>query len=93
VLPPGFHRIRHYGLFASTSRVDNIARALELLAVPILPIDAIKAASTDANQPQTPEHPCPCCGGRMTIIEIFEPGSTPRYRPTAPAAAISIDTS
>jgi hypothetical protein len=34
VLPDGFHRIRHYGLFASASRADNIARARELLAAP-----------------------------------------------------------
>ena len=34
VLPTGFHRIRHYGLFASGNRADNIARARELLAVP-----------------------------------------------------------
>ena len=34
VLPSGFHRIRHYGLFASTTRAENIARARELLAVP-----------------------------------------------------------
>ena len=33
VLPDGFHRIRHYGLFASGTRADNIARARELLAV------------------------------------------------------------
>jgi hypothetical protein len=63
VLPAGFHRIRYYGLLASTTRADNIARARELLAVPMLPIEAIKAASTNANEPQTPEHPCPCCGG------------------------------
>ena len=31
VLPQGFHRIRHYGLFAGTGRADNIARARELL--------------------------------------------------------------
>jgi hypothetical protein len=30
----GFHRIRHYGLFASSKRVENITRARELLAVP-----------------------------------------------------------
>jgi hypothetical protein len=29
----------------------------------------------------------------MLIIEIFERGSAPRYRPTAPTAAIWIDTS
>ena len=81
VLPAGFHRIRYYGLLASTTRAENIARARELLAVPMLPIDAIKAASTDANEPQTPEHPCPCCGGRMIIIETFQRGCSPQYRP------------
>jgi hypothetical protein len=93
VLPSGFHRIRYYGLLASSKRADNIARARELLAVPLLPIEAIKAASTDANEPQTPEHPCPCCGGRMIIIETFQRGCSPRYRPTAPPPAIRIDTS
>jgi Putative transposase len=34
VLPKGFHRIRHYGLFANGNRADNIARARELLNVP-----------------------------------------------------------
>lgn len=29
VLPQGFHRIRHYGLFASGARADNIAQARE----------------------------------------------------------------
>jgi hypothetical protein len=84
VLPQGFYRIRYYGLFASAVRVDNIARARELLAVPLLPIDAIKAATTKPDQPKSPEHPCPCCGGRMVIIETFERGRAPRYRPTAP---------
>jgi hypothetical protein len=93
VLPSGFHRIRYYGLFASTTRAGNIARARELLAVPMLPIDAINAASTHTDEPQTPEHPCPCCGGRMIIIETFERGRAPRYRPTAPTVAIRIDTS
>ena len=31
VLPSGFHRIRHYGLIANTTRKDNLARARELL--------------------------------------------------------------
>jgi hypothetical protein len=92
VLPSGFHRIRYYGLFATTTRAENIARARKLLAVPMLPID-INAASANANEPQTPEHPCPCCGGRMIIIETFERGSSPHYRPTTPAAVIRIDTS
>jgi hypothetical protein len=94
VLPSGFHRIRHYGLFANTFRADNIARARKLLAVPKpRNNNAADAGSTDASEPQTLSHPCPCCGGRMIIIETFERGRAPRYRPTAPTVAIRIDTS
>jgi hypothetical protein len=91
VLPPGFHRIRHYGLFANTSRADNIARARDLLAAPKPKSDARE--SDKVEEPQTLAHPCPCCGGRMIIIETFERGRSPRYRPTAPIVAIRIDTS
>jgi hypothetical protein len=93
VLPAGFHRIRYYGLLASASRAANIARARELLAMPLLPIDALKATSTDANQSQTAQHPCPCCGGPMMIIERFERGATPQYRPSTPKLPITSDTS
>ena len=95
-LPAGFHRIRHYGLLASSKRADNIARARELLTVPILPIDAIKHLSTNTNEVQTAKHPCPCCGGRMIIIETFQRGSSPKYHKyqSAPATPpITIDTS
>ena len=34
VLPDGFHRIRHYGLFANANRTGNIALARQLLGVP-----------------------------------------------------------
>ena len=93
VLPAGFHRIRYYGLLASSNRAENVARAREMLALPLLPIEAIKAASSNANEPQTPKHPCPCCGGPMIIIETFQRGCSPRYRPTASVPAIRIDTS
>jgi len=93
VLPAGFHRIRYYGLLASGKRADNVARARELLTLPIIPVDAIKAANTNADQPQTPEHRCPCCGGRMIIIERFERGATPRSHPSPPTPVIRIDTS
>jgi hypothetical protein len=93
VLPAGFHRIRYYGLLASGHRAENIARARELLTPPIIPVDAIKAANTNADQPQTPEHRCPRCGGPMMIIERFERGSTPSYHPSQPTPAFRIDTS
>jgi hypothetical protein len=90
VLPKGFHRIRHYGLFAKAADTDNIARARELLAVASR--QAEPADDTNGNQPPTFSHPCPHCGGRMLIIETFARGSTPR-RPTAPTSPIRIDTS
>src|SRR6266849_5592050 len=93
VLPAGFHRIRYYGLLASGKRAENIARARELLMPPIIPVDAIKAnSSPNAAEPQT-TNLCPCCGGRMIIIERFERGATPHYRPSPPTPAIRIDTS
>jgi hypothetical protein len=93
VLPAGFHRIRYYGLLASGQRSDNVARARELLTLPILPIDAIKAATDSTEQSQAQSRACPCCGGAMLIIERFERGATPHYRPSAPKPTVRIDTS
>src|SRR6201987_3818358 len=45
VLPSGFHRIRYYGFLTCQTRANNIERIRELLAVPLIPVDAIKAAS------------------------------------------------
>ena len=92
VLPAGFHRIRYYGLLASGNRAENVARARELLMPPIIPVDAIKAISPNAAEPQT-TNLCPCCGGRMVIIERFERGATSHYRASSPPPAIRIDTS
>src|SRR5437588_4289764 len=93
VLPAGFHRIRYYGQLASGKRAENVARARELLTLPILPVDTIKVTSTNAIEPQMPKHSCPCCGGRMIIIERFERGATPRSHPSPPTPVIRIDTS
>jgi len=92
VLPQGFHRIRHYGLLASGMRADNIAQARRLLDVPAAQPDAADN-STQADDPKLLSHPCPCCGGRMIIIETFQRGASPRYRPAASTAVIRIDTS
>src|SRR5271170_3677624 len=86
VLPKGFHRIRHYGLFAKNACADNIAHARQLLAV-AKPNGQPTAAAVDPSKPA-----CPCCGGRMIVIEVFERGATPRHRPTAPTTVIRLDT-
>jgi len=93
VLPHGFHRIRHYGLLASGTRADNIARARELLTVPAAQSEAADTNRAEANEPKPLAHPCPCCGGSMVIIETFERGCSPRYRPAAFPTVIRIDTS
>jgi len=93
VLPKGFHRIRHYGLFAKSSCAANIARARELLAVPEPQGEPADADATDPNEPPTRSHPCPCCGGRMIIIETFARGCQPRYQPSTTTVPIRIDTS
>ena len=93
VLPAGFHRIRYYGLLATGKRAENLARARQLLMPPIIPVDAIKAIDPHPAEPEKPTHSCPCCGGRMIIIERFQRGATPHYRPSPPTPAIRIDTS
>jgi hypothetical protein len=91
VLPKGFNRIRHYGLFASGHRADTIARARELLG--LAAAVAEETVETDPAAAQALAHPCPCCGGRMIVIETFQAGCQPRHGPTAPLVAIGIDTS
>jgi hypothetical protein len=94
VLPKRFHRIRHYGLLASGNRAANLAHARELLAVPSPskePEKTPEAAATD-EQRVLPQ-PCPCCGGRMIIIETFARGCEPKYHATPPPQEFRIDTS
>jgi hypothetical protein len=89
VLPKRFHRIRHYGLFANGARAENIARARELLKMAAADREPASTNTDDLLH----SHRCPCCGGRMIIIETFERGATPRTRPATLALAIGFDSS
>ena len=83
ILPTGFHRIRHYGLFANGGRTRNIARARELLATPAPETDDTHTA--EDKEPPILVQPCPHCGGAMIVIETFERGQKPRgHAPRAP---------
>lgn len=93
VLPKGFHRIRHYGLFANGSRAENIARARELLAMPAPQKQPETTARLESDQPGVLPRPCPCCGGRMIVIETFAPGCQPKHQPAHHPSMIRIDTS
>jgi hypothetical protein len=85
VLPRGFHRIRHYGLLASSARKANLALARALLDV--------APPRPDNNTPEEPldtRRPCPCCGGHMIVIETFARWGQPRAPPHSPSPAGSI---
>ena len=86
VLPKGQHRIRHYGFFGNGNRAANIARIRQLLAAPAPTSDtgATDTANT-ADGPRILALPCPCCGGRLIIIEAFGPGGAPQHRPVPEA--------
>ncbi|WP_457103685.1 transposase [Mesorhizobium sp. URHB0026] len=79
VLPHGFHRIRHYGILAGSARKASLAHARELLDV---------AAQPEPGGPDEPDDfrpSCPCCGGRMIVIETFGRWGQPRRPPDATA--------
>jgi hypothetical protein len=81
VLPKGFHRIRHYGLLARPACANNLARARALIGAE--PVCQRPTEPSDA-------HSCPCCGGRMLIIETFARNQQPRHQSSA---GVRIDTS
>jgi hypothetical protein len=85
VLPSGFHRIRHYGLFANGGRAENLARARQLLAMPIPDSELGDGQTVDLDEPPISALACSCCGGRMIVIETFEPGHPPRAPPPSKA--------
>jgi hypothetical protein len=73
VLPPGFHRIRHFGLMANGHRAARLARCRRLL---------MQQAGADERPLDPPAHPagdrtchdrdtCPCCGGALRIVSAL----------------------
>ncbi len=89
VLPKGQHRIRHYGFFGNGTRAANIARIRDLLG----DRSQVREHVGD-NCPGDTDHqlrvlalPCPCCGGRLIIVNTFAPAQHPREPPAAARAA------
>ena len=71
VLPNGFHRIRNYGLLANGHRADKLALCRSLLGVPSAPMERNEDDDNDPSASNEEPPPCPCCGGRMRIVETF----------------------
>jgi hypothetical protein len=76
VLPQGFHKVRHGGLYASTRKGGRLDQARELLEREIKPEKAKKQKS---NTTETVEkltfkgHGCPNCGGIMERTRVSIP--------------------
>jgi hypothetical protein len=71
VLPPGFHRIRYYGLFGNRHRADRLAQCRRLLGMPAPPVPLVPpAACTPRTNPLGPR--CPVCheGHMIPIDEV-----------------------
>jgi hypothetical protein len=71
VLPSGFHRIRHYGLFANAARRQNLATARAQLQQST-PAPQLNAQSPHSeNRPTAPTFLCQHCGAPMIIVEML----------------------
>ena len=71
-LPDGLHRIRHYGLFANGHRADMLNLCRTLLDMPSDTTRPNNSDEGDQANAAADLHICPCCGGRMKIIETFD---------------------
>jgi Putative transposase/Transposase zinc-binding domain len=78
VLPAGFHRIRHSGLFANGHRAAMLARCRELLDAPST---SIRVDGGERRRAKAEIPACPCCGGPMLIIERLPGPSSRRSYP------------
>jgi hypothetical protein len=72
VLPDGFHRIRHYGLFANGHRAEKLTLCRKLLDVSPTQNNIENGIREDCPASSFEPPACPCCGGRMMTIDTFD---------------------
>lgn len=90
VLPPGFQRIRHFGLLANRHREVKLEHCRQLLHAPAPVVDLTEEPLDYRDRYQrltgVSLRDCPQCGrGQMVCIESFLPGSLPRGPPPTPS--------
>ena len=86
VLPPGFHRIRHFGFLANSHRAARLALCRQLLAQPVATRQGERDAEPDDHRCAPPcQHKpepdaCPCCGSLSLILSTL-PRAPPHPAP------------
>jgi hypothetical protein len=87
VLPPGFHRIRHFGFLANRPRTVRIALCRQLLAQPVLDQQGTPNAALDNHRCSPPwQHGpapdiCPRCGSSLSLSLSTMPRAPPNPVP------------
>jgi hypothetical protein len=83
VLPPGFKRIRHYGLLSPARKRDRLAAARDALNVPAPSPPTLEAAADFMRRvAQKDLSQCPCCGqGSLQAVAVLLPNRTAAIRP------------
>ncbi len=78
VLPPGFKRIRHYGLLAPACKAKRLAMARQLLAMPVATAQAREEAQAFMRRVAGLE--IHCCGqckvGRWQVVQVLAANRT-----------------
>jgi hypothetical protein len=83
VLPPGFMKIRHYGILATRNKTLNIIMVRNIFGVPLLPKPEIPNRAADIFEMIYGINPrlCPHCkNGNMVAIESFSPARLHKSR-------------
>ena len=83
VLPPGFKRIRHFGLLSPAHKRDRLGLARNALHVPALSPPALEAAEEFMRRvAQKDIERCPCCGqGVLQVVAVLLPQRAAALRP------------
>jgi hypothetical protein len=82
-LPPGFKRIRHYGLLASAHKRERLAEARQALQLPAPAPPVLEAAEEFLRRvAQKDISRCPCCErGTLRIVAVLLPDRSAVVRP------------
>jgi hypothetical protein len=87
VLPSGFHRIRHYGLFANAARRQNLAIVREQLQQGTPQPQLAAQSPHSESRPTVPTFVCQHCGAPMIVLEMLPRAENIRAPPPAQARA------